>query len=346
MACRPRRGTEPLRPRNAALEVADAVRRLGPSLASVEIGNEPDLFATKHARPGNYGYDAYKTEITAYRQAITTAAPSVPIAGPDTARSPAVTDWLNRYAADEHEHVAFVTQHSYATTACNGNRTSIGELLSAKIRSREDSLIKALVVSAGRFGLPARIDETNSTSCGGQAGVSDRFASALWAIDDLLDAGRRGVAGVNLHGFVEACVGYTPLCADRAGRLRAEPVFYAMLFVHAVGSGHYLDTTVPDDPSLSAYAVRRHDGSLAIVAINRDARHAKTITIRVGRIGPAQLMRLSAPSLAAADHVTFGDAQVTSDGTFTPASTAIQHTGAGYQIVLPHGSAALLTIPK
>ena len=164
-----------------------------------------------------------------------------------------MTDWLSRYAADERGDVAFLAQHSYATTACRGSRTSISELLSAKVRAREHALVDALVAAARRSDLPARIDETNSTSCGGQAGVSDRFASAVWAVDYFLDAARRGVAGVNLHGFLEACIGYTPLCADHSGRLRAEPVFYALLLVHAIGAGRYLDAVAPNDPSLDIY---------------------------------------------------------------------------------------------
>ena len=67
---------------NAALEVADASHRLGPSLASVEIGNEPDLYVAKGMRPSNYGYNDYEAEIASYRRAIAAAAPGVSIAGP------------------------------------------------------------------------------------------------------------------------------------------------------------------------------------------------------------------------------------------------------------------------
>jgi hypothetical protein len=257
-----------------------------------------------------------------------------------------VTTWLNQYATAEHKTVAFLTQHSYATTSCRGSRTSIADLLSDKIRSRQESLVAALVAASSRFRLPARIDETNSTSCGGQAGVSDRFASALWAVDYFLDAARAGVAGVNLHGFLEACLGYNPLCADRAGRLRAQPVFYAALFVHAIGSGGFVDAIAPDDPSLSAYTVRRPDGSVAVVAINRDGIHGKSLTVNVAKRGTARLMLLTAPSLAAADHVTFGGAQVDRDGNFAPVSAAVAGTGSGYRFEVPHGSAALLVIPK
>ena len=330
-------------PANAAQEVAAAARRLGPALASVEIGNEPDLFASKGLRPPGYGETQYETEVSTYRAAIEKTAPGVPIAGPDTARSPAVTDWLDRYVTHQHARLAFVTQHSYATTHCRGAATSIAELLSNRIRSRSRSLFDALVAAAKPFGVAARLDETNSTSCGGQAGVSDRFASALWIIDDLLDAASRGVAGANVHGLLEACVGYTPVCADRATlQLRAQPVFYGLLLLHAVGSGRFLAVSTTGNPLIDAYAVRRGDGAVAIVVVNRDAR-ARTFVIDEAGASSAQLSTLTAPSLASAG-ATFAGSRVGDDGSFVPKPVAVARAASGYRIDVRAGSAALLEI--
>ena len=332
-------------PANAAAEVADASLRLGPALASVEIGNEPDLYATKGLRPAAYGYDDYQVEIDAYRRAIAAAAPGVAIAGPDTARSPAVTDWLDRYVAHEHAHIAFVTQHGYATTHCRGARTSIAALLSAKTRARREAVFDALVESAQRFRVGARLDETNSTSCGGQAGVSDRFASALWVVDDLLDAASRGVAGANVHGFLEACAGYTPLCADRVTRqIRAQPVFYGMVLVHLVGAGRFLRVSTPAGSDLGAYAVRRADNSVAVVVVNRDADHARTVVIKGPGTRTARQLTLTAASLAAAD-ATLGGARFEGDGSIAPATIAVPFGPAGYRVALRPGSVEVLTIP-
>ncbi len=54
---------------------------------------------------------------------------------------------------------------------------------------------------AHRYGLPFRVDELNSVACGGKRGVSDTFASALWAVDSLFEMARVGVSGVNFHMF-------------------------------------------------------------------------------------------------------------------------------------------------
>ena len=332
-------------PSNAAQEVADASRRLGHALASVEIGNEPDLYGSNGTRPAPYDYRAYRSEFEAYRAAIAAAAPGVPIAGPDLARSPVVTDWLDRFVSDEHSHLAFAAQHQYVTTACRGSKTSIGELLSTDVRLRTQRFVDELVALARRGRIPARLDETNSTSCGGQPGVSDRFASALWAVDYLLDSARRGVAGANLNGFLEACFGYTPLCSDANGRLHAQPVFYALLFVHAVGSGAFLPVSSKPDPKLSVYAVRRGNGSVAIVAVNRAAKNT-SLAIEIAGTHTARLWSLTAPSLTSTGSVTFGGAAVTSAGTFTPGSVAVPRSVVGYRVNVPPGSAVLLTIPS
>ena len=41
--------------------------------------------------------------------------------------------------------------------------------------------------------------ELNSVTCGGLRGVSDSFATALWAPDALFEMLRAGVDGVNIH---------------------------------------------------------------------------------------------------------------------------------------------------
>ncbi len=46
-------------PKAAAQEAAAAHAQLGPYLAGIEIGNEPDLFPRKHLRPPGTGVKAY-----------------------------------------------------------------------------------------------------------------------------------------------------------------------------------------------------------------------------------------------------------------------------------------------
>jgi hypothetical protein len=84
-------------------------------------------------------------------------------------------------------------------------------------------------------GLPLRLSEFNSVTCGGRTGVSDTFATALWAPDTMFSMWNVGVAGVNIHlapgqsnaAFSISSSGLTP-----------SPLLYGMiLFSRAAGSG-------------------------------------------------------------------------------------------------------------
>ncbi len=44
----------------------------------------------------------------------------------------------------------------------------------------------------------------NSVTGGGAKGVSNTFASALWALDTLFELAQAGVSGVNVHTFPSA----------------------------------------------------------------------------------------------------------------------------------------------
>jgi hypothetical protein len=59
--------------------------------------------------------------------------------------------------------------------------------------------VKPVVILAHRAGLPFRLTELNSVTCGGRLGVSDAFATALWAPDALSALLQTGVDGVNVH---------------------------------------------------------------------------------------------------------------------------------------------------
>ena len=53
-------------------------------------------------------------------------------------------------------------------------------------------------------GLPYRLEEANSFSNGGAAGVSDAFAATLWGLDYLYWWAAHGADGINFHtgGYV------------------------------------------------------------------------------------------------------------------------------------------------
>ena len=89
-------------------------------------------------------------------------------------------------------------------------------------------------------GLPYRIVETNSCFGGGQPGVSDTFASALWGLDYMFTLAAFGPPGVNMEtglnqlGFPSS---RTPIDMGAKGGFLAKPIYYGMLAFSLVGQG-------------------------------------------------------------------------------------------------------------
>ena len=157
--------------------------------------------------------------------------------------------------------------------------------------------------------VPLRVDEMNGVSCGGQAGVSNVFASSLWSLDTLFAMARAGVAGINVHtvpGHINEVIGVSQV----HGQWQAvvHPEYYGlMMFAQAAPAGsQLLRITGNGSSGLTAWATRAPDGHVRVVLINRGSR-ARTAVVRIpSASGPATVERLQAPSLDSTTGVTLG----------------------------------------
>jgi hypothetical protein len=352
-------------PTGAADEAEAAVRLIGDGLGTMQIGNEPDLLS--NVRPG-YGEPAYRADVGAYRAAIAAAAPAARLSGPDTAENAAMAS----YADDEGEGLAVLTQHFYPLTRCGGAAPTIDQLLSASTLDAEAGLAGRAAAIGRTLRLPVRIDETNSASCGGQDGVSNTLASALWIVEYLVTVAQRGIAGVGVQGGLAACRGYTPLCvpgatgavagtapgidptADAAlgaaaavdGRLAAQPEFYGLLLVHELEGGRWLPLTSNPVTTSWEAAVQMPDGSARLVIVNPSPTTPAEFTVRTpGHRGEASVQRLTGPSLTATSGVSLGGAQVGGDGAWRPhAAIPLAGSANGVVVHVPPATAALVTV--
>ena len=55
-------------------------------------------------------------------------------------------------------------------------------------------------MGAEAVNVPFLLGEANSASCGGQEGVSNAMASALWAVDFMMAMAQINVSRINFHG--------------------------------------------------------------------------------------------------------------------------------------------------
>ncbi|RQR38054.1 hypothetical protein DIE23_03855 [Burkholderia sp. Bp9143] len=90
---------------------------------------------------------------------------------------------------------------------------------------------------AQKAGVPFRMDEANSYFYSTKpAGVSDVFASALWAIDFIFTHAQYGASGLNFHnnGSLES----DTAIADSQGDVTAvQPVYYALRLFSQIFAG-------------------------------------------------------------------------------------------------------------
>jgi hypothetical protein len=344
-------------PAAAALEAAAARRLLGSNLAGIEIGNEPDLLVRKHLRGPGWGIVAYVPQARAYRAAIAAAAPGTPIAGPDPSTGVAGLSWLRTVASSPSLRPALLTDHYYPLSSC-GYRPTVSELLSPNVRRAESNMLGKAVGIARAHGLALRMDETNNVSCEGQPGVSNTFASALWALDYAARAADAGVVGLNFHDLIDKTEAYSALFAPTpaalgAGALHAAPEWYALLAARGLVGGRPLPAAVAGAApgELSASAVRGPDGQLRLVLVDYDPPGSTPLAVRLRvprSLGGGSVLRLTAPAPTATSEVLLGGRAVAPDGAFTLPSAlprVFGHAGA-LAVGMPPDSAAVVTLSR
>jgi hypothetical protein len=120
--------------------------------------------------------------------------------------------------------VGLVTLHRYGLDRCDvpAPAVTLGQLLSAGAQEGIANSVAPSTRTAHAHRVPIRIEEMNAVACGGQAGVSDTFGAALWALEALFESARVGVDGVNVHtrGAGLNSLFTARVCAGHTGELR------------------------------------------------------------------------------------------------------------------------------
>jgi hypothetical protein len=211
------------------------------------------------------------------------------------------------------------------------------------------TIFSPVVQTAKQAGLPLRVAEMNSVSCGGLPGVSDVFAAGLWGADAMFQLASVGVAGVNLHGPSRYAVfDFTP-----AGALEVRGLYYAMvLFSGATAhQGRSLPVTLHSGWQVRAWAYLGADGATRVAIINEDPSRSSQVSVSVGSLRAATERQLTASSLDATTAISFGAQSWAASTDGLPVGTAIdspvpvQVGTAELRVTLGPGSATLLTVP-
>ena len=330
-------------PERAAEEAAYVERKAGGRLEFFQIGNEPDFYPNDNnlTRPPGWGFAEYLKEWTAFAEAVAARVPEARFGGPDVGAS---SDWVTRFGeqlpATIRPRLAALTGHYYAEGPPDDPRVTLKRLLAGNPNIPIE--MKRIEEVARAHSLVYRMTEGNSCYRGGKPGVSDGFASALWAGDYMLQLATLGCAGVNFHGgsnpFLAAGLGdhmpgmaaaktaqarhgnfYTPIETEPGSEVKARPVFYGMMLANQFAGGTVLrvEGKMPG-ANATAYAARQ-EGGFKVAVFNKDEAKPVELLIRAPRnLHRATAWRLRAAALEASEGVTLAGAEIGAHGKWNP----------------------------
>eukprot|EP00943_MAST-04B_sp_MAST-4B-sp1_P007733 g7733.t1 len=196
---------------------------------SIEIGNEPDLF-TRAERDPNFSPSEFDKEWQMYANMISQNVPKNMIPFIQGGTFCCVDEFRNAQSSllkENFRQMNSWSYHRYPTSTCNGGTSTIAELMSVASSDWQAYAIKKWVKTAESVGVPFVLGEANSASCGGQDGVSNAFAAALWAVDFMFAMSQINISRVNFHGGGNAK--YSWFGPDKKnGSPDVRPLFYGM----------------------------------------------------------------------------------------------------------------------
>ena len=318
-------------PARSLSEVNYAWSRGKDVIMGFEIGNEPEgLFKSNFAN--------YYSQLLPHIQLIRSKLPQVPLCGPASVHPEL---FLAPFVNAAYNQVNLITYHEYPVGEDHVTN-NIGQLLANKTIEKSNKTAQFINSLTESRHLPYRIGECNSFADEG-ANVGDRFASALWGLDYMFTVAKDNCTGINFHGGSR---GFTPIIIKKGAPVTPQPLYYAMLFFHLAATGRLLPVEgVDDNNQLKAYAVRSPENKITVTLLNKNANNDSNIHLTCkSRYSKATLIRLTSSSLTGKD-VTLGGSAVDDRGNWkaTVVTNVVPSNGV-FNVTLPKGSAALLTV--
>jgi hypothetical protein len=277
--------------RNPALAQtqADMLRSsLGDSLLSLEIGNEPNYYRGHVPEYWPNSESFYSDIVTEFESFTKSLACQKNCAGPAWGWIGLNPDMMRNYLRRTAGKLNFVTVHYYKSAYKPnqpGNDTAETLLQDTDVISK---WIRPQVKVSREFGVPLRISESNAVSGGGQDGVSNSFAAALWTLDTCLSMAAEGVAGIDFHqgSYRYAMYERVPRGSGNPEdfplyqNYRVQPSFYGMLLFQMANRDESDIQQLPLDPGLKvkAYQLYSQEGGRTVL-LNKDPSQGKSLTL-------------------------------------------------------------------
>ncbi|HVZ35873.1 MAG TPA: hypothetical protein VG963_25775, partial [Polyangiaceae bacterium] len=282
-------------------------RQRGQRVAVWELGNEVNAYWFQHGLRQQPSGAQYAADLLAFRALVKDYFPGSRVAGPAVAFFPLLGDPLPDSigflpAALEHGGRALdiVSWHFYPQQSRRcpvaTRRAQPGRLLTPLELDELGRWSEQLEELRARWAPHAELwlGETGSAQCGGEPGLSDRFASGLWWLDELGSAARDGQAVVIRQALVGSDYGLID-----PQSLEPRPDYYnSLAWKRWMGSRVLELERAPGNPALRLYAhcSARQPDHAVLLALNVGAQHPAAFQL-AGRIDAVERFDFSAPSL-------------------------------------------------
>ncbi|KAJ7679102.1 glycoside hydrolase family 79 protein [Mycena polygramma] len=271
-------------------EVAETV--LGTNLLGLQVGNEPDQYGIRGHRPITYSPADYSNDFgivdTALQKDPRISSVAKKLIGPSISGNWKLEDVWDTGFVDKYEDsfaalsVEFYPSNDCAKVLHTADPTiDPQQIFSTYLNhTAATSVVNKYLNStlmAQSYELPFVMFETNTASCGGFAGVSDSFGSALWALDYGLQLAYSNFTTALLHIGGQS-VYYNPFTPPPTNQSTFHswtigPVYYSALIVAEVfgksNQSRIIDLQMNNDSIYTpGYAVYENDTLSRLALIN------------------------------------------------------------------------------
>jgi len=203
------------RPESAAA-LLDEFKKNPDEVEGVELGNEANAYAFRYGFSNFIKASQWISDLKSLRSELQHRNISTKIMGPSSAFWPVLHEpfsWLFglfKPLADQKGLLDVLTWHYYPTQSmrCSVNVRRTTPFFSTNAERLDEWQKQERLLESYRAGRPIWLGETGPAQCGGQPGVSDRFVSSLWWVDQLGLAAKNGQAVVVRQSLTDLDYGF------------------------------------------------------------------------------------------------------------------------------------------
>ncbi|MFO7180625.1 MAG: hypothetical protein DIU78_018135 [Pseudomonadota bacterium] len=294
--------------------LARHARARGDAVAVWELGNEVNGYPFVHGPSHRVTGERYAEDVRVFAEVVERYTPDARVVGPAGFLWPVMGEPLSAFfgiyedflKAGGGDALDALTWHFYPQQSRRcpmaTRRAGPEVLLNPVFLDEQDRWAAYVSRLRDRHApqIPLWLGETGNAQCGGEPGVSDRFASTLWWLDALGAAARSGQPVVVRQTLAGSHYGML----DDA-TLEPRPDYYASVLHKRLMGTRVLAVSRAEEknPYVRLYAhctaerSRTAPGSVTVLVVNLDREH-EAVVRHDGALGPrAQVYRLGAPRL-------------------------------------------------